>query len=113
MTNQSTAFSFSRFLVPRLMDYQGWAISMDCDMLARGNIAELRALRDPRYALQCVQHGHEPGETVKFLGEVLSAYPNELEPLEAIQLRSLHRTYRRLWEQRQRPGTPSFRLAAG
>ncbi|MFM2158110.1 MAG: hypothetical protein RLZZ124_584, partial [Cyanobacteriota bacterium] len=23
---QSTAFSFSRFLVPRLMNYQGWAL---------------------------------------------------------------------------------------
>ena len=41
---QSTAFSFSRFLVPRLMGYQGWAIFMDCDMLARGDIAELWAL---------------------------------------------------------------------
>ncbi len=30
---QSTDFSFSRFLVPYLCDYQGWAIFMDCDML--------------------------------------------------------------------------------
>jgi lipopolysaccharide biosynthesis glycosyltransferase len=57
---QSTAFSFSRFLVPRLMGYQGWAIFMDCDMLARGDIAELWALRDENYALQCVHHEHEP-----------------------------------------------------
>jgi len=26
------------------MGYQGWAIFMDCDMLARGDIAELWAL---------------------------------------------------------------------
>jgi hypothetical protein len=36
---QSTEFSFSRFLVPHLMGYQGWAIFMDCDMLVRGDIA--------------------------------------------------------------------------
>jgi lipopolysaccharide biosynthesis glycosyltransferase len=71
---QSTAFSFTRFLVPWLMGYQGWAIFMDCDMLCRGDIAELWALRDDRYALQCVQHAHVPNETEKFLGEVQSAY---------------------------------------
>ena len=74
---QSTAFSFTRFLVPHLMGYQGWAIFMDCDMLARGDIAELWALRDDRFALMCVQHEHVPGETVKFLGEVQSAYPKK------------------------------------
>ena len=74
---QSTAFSFTRFLVPHLMGYQGWAIFMDCDMLARGDIAELWALRDEQFAVQCVRHEHVPGETVKFLGEVQSAYPKK------------------------------------
>ena len=74
---QSTAISFTRFLVPHLMGYQGWAIFMDCDMLARGDIAELWALRDEQFAVQCVQHDHVPGETVKFLGEVQSAYPKK------------------------------------
>lgn len=72
--NQSTEFSFSRFLVPWLMNYQGWAIFMDCDMLARGDIAELWSLRDDRYALMCVQHEHVPHETVKFLGAVQTRY---------------------------------------
>ncbi|MFM9073856.1 MAG: glycosyltransferase, partial [Cyanobium sp.] len=74
---QSTAFSFTRFLVPRLMNYQGWAIFMDCDMLARGDIAALWNLRDDRYAVMCVQHDHVPAETVKFLGEVQSPYPKK------------------------------------
>jgi len=74
---QSTAFSFTRFLVPHLMGYQGWAVFMDCDMLARGDIAELWELRDEQFAVQCVQHEHVPGETVKFLGEVQSAYPKK------------------------------------
>ena len=74
---QSTAFSFSRFLVPHLMQYQGWAIFMDCDMLARGDIGQLWELRDDRFAVQCVQHSHVPSETVKFLGEVQSSYPKK------------------------------------
>jgi hypothetical protein len=74
---QSTAFSFTRFLVPRLMGFQGWAIFMDCDMLARGDITELWDLRDERYAVMCVQHEHVPSETVKFLGEVQSSYPKK------------------------------------
>ncbi|MBM5825620.1 MAG: hypothetical protein FJ054_09730 [Cyanobacteria bacterium M_surface_10_m2_119] len=71
---QSTAFSFSRFLVPRLMNYDGWAIFMDCDMLCRSDIAELWALRDENYAVMVVQHQHVPNEEVKFLGEVQSRY---------------------------------------
>ena len=46
--NQSTDFSFTRFLVPRLMDYKGWAIFIDCDMLCRADIAKLWALRDEK-----------------------------------------------------------------
>ena len=72
--NQSTEFSFSRFLVPWLMDYEGWAIFMDCDMLARGDIAELWALRDERYSVMVVKHEHVPQETVKFLGAVQTRY---------------------------------------
>lgn len=74
---QSTAFSFTRFLVPHLMAYQGWALFMDGDMLCRADIAELWALRDDRFAVMCVQHQHRPCETVKFLGEVQSPYPRK------------------------------------
>jgi hypothetical protein len=71
---QSTEFSFSRFLVPYLCDYQGWAIFMDCDMLARDDIARLWELRDERYAAQVVQHVHVPKEETKFLGAVQTKY---------------------------------------
>lgn len=74
---QSTDFSFTRFLVPHLMGYQGWAIFMDCDMLGRGDIAELWAQRDDNFALLCVQHDHQPSESKKFLGEVQSTYPKK------------------------------------
>jgi len=71
---QSTEFSFSRFLVPWMCDYQGWAIFMDCDMLVREDIAKLWALRDERYAVQVVKHSHVPKEEVKFLGAIQTKY---------------------------------------
>lgn len=71
---QSTDFSFSRFLTPYLCDFEGWAIFMDCDMLALDDIARLWALRDERYAVQVVKHFHVPREKVKFLGAVQTRY---------------------------------------
>jgi lipopolysaccharide biosynthesis glycosyltransferase len=55
----STEFAVSRFLVPALCS-TGWALFMDCDMLARGDLADLFALADPSKAVMCVQHVHEP-----------------------------------------------------
>lgn len=71
---QSTEFSFSRFMVPYLCDYQGFAIFMDNDMLVLDDIAKLWALRDERYAVQCVKHIHVPKEQTKFLGEKQTRY---------------------------------------
>lgn len=71
---QSTEFSFSRFLTPYLRGYQGWAIFMDCDVIVRTDLAELWAMRDPKYAIQCVKHDHQPTSTVKFLGEQQTRY---------------------------------------
>ena len=72
--NQSTEFSFTRFLVPYLVDYQGWAIFMDNDMVCLDDIAKLWALRDDRYAVMCVQHDHQPKETTKFLNQPQTTY---------------------------------------
>lgn len=51
-----TPFTFSRFLVPRLCDYRGWAVFMDIDMMARADIAELMALADDRCAVMVVKN---------------------------------------------------------
>ncbi|MBX3483944.1 hypothetical protein [Phenylobacterium sp.] len=72
---QSTDFSFSRFLTPYLSGYQGWSLFMDCDMLARADIAELFALCDDRYAVMVCQHDYAPRDAVKFLGHVQAPYP--------------------------------------
>lgn len=62
----STEFSFSRFLVPYLAGYAGWAIFMDCDMLCRADIAGLWAQRDDRYAVMVTKHDHKPANRTKF-----------------------------------------------
>lgn len=70
----STEFAISRFLVPHLAKYQGWAVFMDCDMLVRSDLANLFALADDRYAVMCVKHAHEPPEGVKMDGQAQTRY---------------------------------------
>ena len=73
----STEFSFSRFMIPHLMNYQGWALFMDCDMLMFEDIAELWRMRDDRYAIQVCKHDYTPKEKTKFLGQVQTVYPKK------------------------------------
>jgi lipopolysaccharide biosynthesis glycosyltransferase len=65
---QSTEFSFSRFLVPWLCGFQGWAIFVDCDLLCLGDISNLWVQKDARFAVQVVKHRHNCIESTKFQG---------------------------------------------
>jgi lipopolysaccharide biosynthesis glycosyltransferase len=69
----STEFAISRFLVPHLAG-SGWALFMDCDMLARSDLTRLFALRDPSKAVMCVQHQYAPIQTVKMDGQLQTKY---------------------------------------
>ncbi len=71
---QSTDFSFSRFLVPWLAGYRGWALFIDADMLCLADLAELWALRDERYAVQLVKHQHVCEQGLKFQGMPQTPY---------------------------------------
>jgi lipopolysaccharide biosynthesis glycosyltransferase len=73
----STEFSFSRFIIPHLMNYQGWALFMDCDMLMKTDISKLWALRDDRYAVQVCKHDYTPNSDKKFLGQTQTSYPKK------------------------------------
>ena len=73
----STEFSFSRFMIPHLMNYQGWALFMDCDMLMFEDIAELWRMRDDSKAIQVCKHDYVPKEKTKFLGQTQTAYPKK------------------------------------
>lgn len=46
-----TQFTYSRYLVPWLQEYQGWAVFMDADVIVLADIAELFAEADPAYAV--------------------------------------------------------------
>ena len=73
----STEFSFSRFMIPHLMNYQGWALFMDCDMLMFEDISKLWRMRDDKYAIQVCKHDYTPKTDTKFLGQVQTKYPKK------------------------------------
>lgn len=68
----SNAFTRSRFLVPRLMKHQGHAIFCDAsDMLMLGDIADLDAMFDSKYAIQCVKHDYKTRHPRKYVGTTM------------------------------------------
>ncbi len=73
----STEFTFSRFLVPHLSDYKGWAVFVDCDFLWEADIKELFDLADDQYAVMVVQHDYNPTNTVKMDGKSQHLYPRK------------------------------------
>jgi lipopolysaccharide biosynthesis glycosyltransferase len=73
----SNTFIYSRFLTPYLCGYDGWAIFADGDMICRADIAELWALRDPRKAVQVVQHDYTTKASTKYLGNKNQNYPRK------------------------------------
>ena len=76
-TDGSNQFIYSRFLVPHLMNYQGWAIFMDGDMLVREDINKLWELRDETKAVQVVKHDYQTRLTEKYLGAKNENYPRK------------------------------------
>jgi hypothetical protein len=73
----STEFTFSRFLVPILNKYKGWAIFCDCDFLWLKNIEELLKLKNDKYAVMCVKHNYKPLNKTKMDGKVQLHYPRK------------------------------------
>ena len=76
---QSNSFSFSRFLVPYLCDFEGDAVFMDCDMLLTTDISQLFELcrKDTDKAVHVVQHDYVPKDKTKYLGKVQHTYPRK------------------------------------
>ena len=75
--NQSTEFSFTRFLTPALNDYKGWAIFMDVDMILVDDIDEIFDYADDEYAVMVVKHNHIPKTAIKMDNRIQSAYPRK------------------------------------
>lgn len=64
----TNAFIFSRFLVPSLMGFKGWAIFCDGDMTCLEDIAELYALRDETKAVMVAKHDYQTKFSRKYIG---------------------------------------------
>lgn len=76
-TDGSNHFIYSRFLVPHLMGYRGWAIFIDGDMLLREDISKLWDLRDSTKAVMVVKHDYQTRMTKKYLGSKNENYPRK------------------------------------
>lgn len=76
---QSNEFSFTRFLVPHLAGYDGYALFFDCDMMLRVDIAEIFSVlkEQPGKAVYVVKHTYEPRDDVKYLNTVQYKYPRK------------------------------------
>lgn len=67
-------FVYSRFLVPHLCGYKGWAIFADgSDMLFREDVAALWALQDPSFAVAVVKHDYKTRHSRKYVGSKMEA----------------------------------------
>ena len=68
----SNTFTYSRFLVPELCGYEGFAIFADgADMICMADLADLWALRDPEKAIQVVKHSYLTKHPRKYVGTVM------------------------------------------
>lgn len=76
-TDGSNQFIYSRFLVPHLMDYSGWAIFIDGDMIVRSDIVELWNLQNSYRDVMVVKHDYQTRMPVKYLGAKNENYPRK------------------------------------
>ena len=73
----STEFTFTRFLIPELTNFNGWAVFCDSDIIFLEDVKELFDQADDKYAVMCVQHDYAPKEGVKMDGQVQTVYPRK------------------------------------
>lgn len=70
----STSFSFTRFLIPSLLQHQGWGIFVDSDFLFFKDICEIWKSLDPKYAVMCCKQNYQPKSAIKMDGQAQQAY---------------------------------------
>ena len=73
----STEFTFTRFLVPHLADYKGWALFIDCDFVFLDDVKKLFDQTNDKYAVMCAQHDYTPKEGTKMDGQQQHIYPRK------------------------------------
>jgi lipopolysaccharide biosynthesis glycosyltransferase len=69
LSQGTNAFTMSRFMVPELCEYNGWAVYVDaCDMLCLGDLNELADYADPDKAVLVVKHDYKSRHREKYVG---------------------------------------------
>jgi len=76
-TDGSNQFIYSRFLVPYLLNFKGWAIYADGDMVCVEDIKKLWDLRDANYAVQVAKHNYKTKIQNKYWGNKNENYPRK------------------------------------
>lgn len=70
----STEFTFTRYLVPYLCNFEGWALFVDCDFLFLEDVEQLFSMADESKAVSVVQHDFKPTNLYKMNGKIQFAY---------------------------------------
>ena len=73
----STEFTYTRFLIPALMDFKGWAVFCDCDILFLYDVKFLFENLSNEKAIYCVKHDYSPSEKHKMDGKKQTLYPRK------------------------------------
>ena len=76
-TDGSNHFIYTRFLVPHLMGFKGWAIFIDGDMILRDDIIKLWNLQEIDKDVMVVKHNYQTRMPVKYLGAKNENYPRK------------------------------------
>ena len=75
--DRSNDFIYTRFLVPYLCNFNGWAFYFDGDMICQDDIKELLSYCDDKYAVCVVKHDYKTKASVKYLGNINQDYPRK------------------------------------
>jgi lipopolysaccharide biosynthesis glycosyltransferase len=73
----STEFTFTRFLIPELAEFNGWALFIDCDFIAVDDVKKLFDLANDKYAVMCAHHDYTPKAGTKMDGQQQHIYPRK------------------------------------
>ena len=76
--NQSTEFTYSRFLIPHLENYEGFSLFIDNDFIFKKSLLPMFYYLNPNDAIACIKYPHYEHDETKFDGEVNIDYPCKL-----------------------------------
>jgi len=76
-TDGTNKFTYSRFLVPYLMDFKGWAIFVDGDMICLSDLKKLKQYFNPNIAVNVVKHNYKTKHKTKYFGQKNEDYPRK------------------------------------